>query len=89
MKLGMPVTWKAPGASRTSSQLHAANTKFGFSLALAALSNVGLIRMHGGQEGLQKSTIKPGLSLINFYRCERPAILQTSPTLASSWTGGA
>jgi len=68
MKFGIALTWKAPGASRTSWVLQAAKTKFGFSFAFAALSNVGLMRMHGGQDGLQKSTIRPGLSLINFYR---------------------
>jgi hypothetical protein len=47
--------------------LTAANTRFGLSFALAALSNVGLILIHGGQVGLQKSMIRPGTSLINFY----------------------
>jgi len=34
---------------------------------LAALSKTGFILMQGGHEGLQKSTINPGVLLINSY----------------------
>jgi hypothetical protein len=46
--------------------LTAAKTKFSFSFDLAALSKRGFILIHGPQPGFQKSTITPGVSLINF-----------------------
>lgn len=66
MKFGIAVTPKAYPQSLAICVFTATNIKFGFSLDLAALSKVGLILMHGGQEGLQKSTIRPGVSLISF-----------------------
>jgi len=66
MKFGIALIWKACAASCATYVLTAAKTRFGLSLALAAFSNVGLIRIHGGQVGLQKSTMTPGDSLIIF-----------------------
>lgn len=66
MKFGIALTWKAWAASYAYWVLTAANTKFSLSFDLAAASKVGLMRMHGGQVGDQKSTMRPGESLINF-----------------------
>jgi hypothetical protein len=66
IKFGIALTWKARAASYASWVFTAAKTKFSLSFAFAAASNVGLMRMHGGQVCDQKSTMRPGQSLINF-----------------------
>ena len=60
IKFGIALTLNAIAASYATYVFTAANTRFGFVFTLAAFSKTGLILIHGGQVGLQKSTIRPG-----------------------------
>ena len=69
--------------------LQAAKTKFGLSFCFAIASNYGLILTHGGHDGLQKSTITPGVLLIIFCNYDSEKILHTSPATGSIFCYGA